>query len=97
MATSTTTTEQSQAQKAYLQQKICRYCKKPGPVIKECSKDTHKEQEQQGGDQPQKHTQHCISAKKTSTQQKCAGRAQKQPIDPKGTKPKISTKEQRKI
>ena len=40
--------KQTQPQSAEQQQIICRYCKKPGHVIKECRKRIRKEQERQG-------------------------------------------------
>ena len=50
--TTTTINKQTQAQNAEKQQIICRYCKKPKHVIKECRKCIRKEQELQGEKQP---------------------------------------------
>ena len=49
-----TLNKQTQPQSAEQQQTICRYCKKPGHVIKECRNRISKEQERQGEKQSAK-------------------------------------------
>ena len=48
ITTTTTTQKQTKPQIAEQQQFLCRYCKKPGHVIKEWRKRTRKEEERQG-------------------------------------------------
>ena len=91
--TMTTTTKtlnkQTQPQKAEQLQDFCRYCKKPGHVIRDSTLGKNRNDKVKNNvpkDRMQKHTHLVNIAKELTTHQTCAGTAQTRLIDLRDTK-----------